>query len=1260
MKLRRFKSLLFTLACLSLSTLHQRVKAQAGTLDKTFGDGGKVVTDFLGPTLDREPSLAVQTDGKLIVAGTARTYSNNADVAIFRVLPDGKLDKGFGDGGKVKLDFRQFDLVGEVAIQSDGKLVVGGTTSFSGQKQDYLLCRCNSDGTLDKSFNRNGYIAINMNGSNGQAYAIAIQADKKIIIAGQSGIARVNGDGSLDTAFGTSGIVNDNLGFRIYAIAFQSDGKFIVAGNTFGIARYNVNGTLDTNFSGDGKTTVPFTSSSSALSLAIQTDNRILAAGWARTPDGRTKFALSRLDSTGNLDKTFNGTGMATIDFGHSYARAHSIAIQADGKLVVAGQTSPTNHSYFALARLNTNGTLDSSFDSDGKTITQFESHARAYSISIQADAKIVAAGTSPLTDIILDDDFAIARYNSNGALDTTFNGNGKFTIGFLGSAIDFPRDLIAMQSDGKLLALGYSQVSGGIISILARYSSEGELDKSFNSCGFVSNNFGATAFFAQALALQADGKIMIAGYARTPTSGVQFDFALARYNSNGTLDTSFSGDGLMTTDFFSRHDYALGLAIQVDGKILVAGGALTSSNIWKPAFARYNTNGSLDLSFGTGGRITLASTSSDIVRKIAIDRDGKITALSDHFLFRLDSLGRPDKTFHLAGAVALPFSARDIAIQTDRKIVIAGGSKSSSNNDVLIARYNADGTPDSRFATSGVLNVDFGAIYSNANAVEMQSDGKILAAGFARFKTTGSDLALVRVTTDGQLDTTFGNTGKTTTDFGLYEVALSLSLQPDGKLVLLGATGTNPLGGTNFLLARYQGRKPRDKADAEASLLTVSDSFISSFGGVATVNVTPKDSNGQDLGADYDVVIHNTAGTLLSTVIEDNGIYSQDIQADSTADHTIITAEIDGVWVSTKLSVTFVHVHPSLSTINLSSYQTVKDSIVTVTVIPKDDKGLAVGRGHSVVIASSSGSLSGPVTDLGDGRYTQNLLATECTTAEITATVDKLALTVKANLTVINSSNLGSVIGFDTSLNLHSYASIQSAINSVVADRLIRILVSPGTYNEKVKIQGAACNGLRVEGLSAVNPVVIRSIELEECYGASFHHLTFDGGAKGTSPVRILRSASASIISCIITGAKKGEAGIETRKTSVLRLTDCLVRLCGGDGLSIDKNSLVTINRCLIESNGYNGIKIDKLARVEVLNSTIRKNGTTGDPKRGYGIYKKREVSYDPKHAEKTADPTRITLTGNTIAWNSGLPRAGRSTVDIGNYDQILDPSDT
>ena len=276
--------------------------------------------------------------------------------------------------------------------------------------------------------------------------------------------------------------------------------------------------------------------------------------------------------------------GRVTTNFGGDDF-ALGLAIQADDKIVVAGESDTLISADVALARYNADGTLDISFGTGGKVISDFGGTCDfATSVAIQANGKIVVAGSSGAT-CEGPFDFGLARYNTDGTPDITFGTGGKVTTDF-GGTFDLALD-VAIQADSKIVAAGFTDASGTRDFALARYNANGSLDVNFGPGGRVTTNFGGTRDQANGLAIQADDKIVAAGVSNA--SGAR-DFALARYNTDGTLDISFGTGGRVTTDF-GGGDGGNAVAFEPKGKIVVAGSSNASST-FDFALARYSAGG--------------------------------------------------------------------------------------------------------------------------------------------------------------------------------------------------------------------------------------------------------------------------------------------------------------------------------------------------------------------------------------------------------------------------------------------------------------------------------------------------------------------------------------------------------------------------------------------------------------------------------------------------------------------------------------------
>ena len=379
----------------------------------------------------------------------------------------------------------------------------------------------------------------------------------------------------------------------------------------------NSPGDLDATFSGDGVTGDFF---GLAWAAAVQPDGKIVAAGGGYSANYDVDFVVARYNEDGSPDQTFGGgTGRVTTDiYSFGYDEARAIAIQPDGKIVVAGVGSDCYSGCtlirWGVVRYNLDGSLDTSFDGDGIVAMSIASNDdRAYGITLQPNGKILVAGRSGLG---LETDFTLVRYNPNGSLDATFDSDGIVRTAIGGEDFGYS---VALQPDGKIVVAGerFEGAYGTNTDFaVVRYNSDGSLDSTFDSDGKVTTPIGSGGESAFSVAIQSDGKIVTAGYS---DNGANIDFALVRYNANGSLDTSFDFDGKVTTPFGSGDEQARSVAIQTDGKIVATGPYWDEWGAF--ALARYNPNGSLDTTFGGGdGRTTTTFNYLENSYGIAID----------------------------------------------------------------------------------------------------------------------------------------------------------------------------------------------------------------------------------------------------------------------------------------------------------------------------------------------------------------------------------------------------------------------------------------------------------------------------------------------------------------------------------------------------------------------------------------------------------------------------------------------------------------
>ncbi len=942
-----------------------------GTLDSTFGVGGMTRTP-IGSDTDILYDMSFQSDGKIVAVGY-RDAGGSSDTVVVRYNANGTLDSTFGYGGKiVTASSSKNDSAFAVAVQSDGKIVVVGFAVGS-SNNDFSVLRYHTNGTLDTTFDGDGMVITPMSSGSDVPSGVAFQADGKIVVAGYSqngsnydfAVARYNTNGSLDPTFDGDGKVTTTMGSSnnfAFSLAIQGDGKIVVGGEAsdgrgadFALARYNTDGSLDTTFDHDGQIILAIgTRNDMGRTVVVGDDGKILVAGTAEFGEN-SDFAVVRFNANGSLDSTFDGDGKMTQAIGAANDYAYDIAVGSEGEIVVVGSSDVSGNTDFAVAKFDTHGSLESGFDHDGpgRLHTNISGNDESKQV-IQVDGKLVVVGSSLNGS---NSDFAVIRYNADGSLDTTFDGDGKLTTAF-GETTD-TANCLAVQSDGKIVVAGYTANSGSCDFALARYNADGSLDTTFDGDGEVTTIIGPGEDIASSVAIQADGKIVLAGHSGKDRD---YDFALVRYHTNGSLDTSFGNEGILTTSFGSGADLAKSVVIQSDGKILVAGDAINGSNS-DFALIRYNTNGSLDTTFDGDGKLTTAiGLGNDVASSVALQSDGKIVVAGlldniNNYVFalaRYHSNGALDTTFDGDGTVTTAIGlsvdfASSVALQADGKIVVAGHSNNGNNTDFAISRYNTNGSLDTTFDGDGKMTTDFGTWSDYAKSVIVQSDGKITVAGYSKLGSSYSNIALARYDFTGE--------SLSLVSPHAFHIEIDRSGMGSGQLIQRpnnSSDGLNRLQVAGIDFAPL----PEELGTTDDANQTFITSTINLFGLDTHREVTVPATGDHDIARTVEVFTNNTANTITTTVRIIGNLGSDaatsvfatsdgDSSAE-TSDRWIGTDDTDGT--GTPAIIHYIHGSAGLRPMDV---QVVEDSIYwtyLLTVPP----AATVRLGHLTVQANS------------------------------------------------------------------------------------------------------------------------------------------------------------------------------------------------------------------------------------------------------------------------------------------------------------------
>ena len=619
-----------------------------------------------------------------------------------------------------------------------------------------------------------------------------------------------------DTAFGSAGIVlpafpnrasPDALGMG-RVIAVQTDGRVLVAGQTtrgadtdIVVVRYLADGSLDTSYGTQGIAVIVKADSNESTSrLLLLADGRLIIAG-TTTGSGGQNMLLYRLLATGAVDSSFGASGSLEIDFDGQDDAAYGLTVDSTGRIIIVGSANIGSSLDLAVARVTADGVLDPTLGGSGKVTTAVSvSYEEARDVAVQPDGDIVVAGFVYAQS---SDDFLLVRFLDNGLLDEEFADGAGFVRTRITASEDRCQSVI-LQPDGKIVAAGWTTAGNRNFAAI-RYLDDGSLDTSFGVSGIARTPVGLGDDLAYVLQRQSDGKLLLGGTA----SNTNEQFAVIRYTSAGVLDTSFGSAGKALFTLPDREGAGTALAMQTDGKVLL-GGTASSGSISDLALLRLSTSGALDATFnGTGRVITDLGQLPPIstARVVEVQADGRIliaggTLESDGFkmiVMRFFADGQPDASFGVQGRVILPFGTESdlaycMALQSDGRILVGGYTTQDGTAHFALARLLYNGALDPDFGAGGTVTTQLGTFESEMYALALQSDGKIVAVGFAwnTLATPNRDFAIVRYLANGTLDTSFGTLGsgyliQATTAAASEDFATGVAIQGDGKIIVGG-----------------------------------------------------------------------------------------------------------------------------------------------------------------------------------------------------------------------------------------------------------------------------------------------------------------------------------------------------------------------------------------------------------------------------------------------------------------------------------------
>ena len=762
--------------------------------DPGFGDGGMATVGFPGD-LAAIMRVARQDDGKIVGVGATQE-----SLLIVRVTADGQFDPDFGQDGVVQMPWGIATNGVQVGygcgIQSDGKIVAAARVlgSYDSLSPREVVVRLLPDGSLDTTFAGTGYV-VGM--PNTTATALAIDADGNLVVGGY-GLERFLPDGTRDSSFGTDGTTTVSGG--IIDLAIDAAGNIVTVGGQT-IARFTRAGVLDDSFGTGGTVTVGDTSSNQLFSIAVQSDGKIVVGGGVSS-GGPQNFWIGRFTSAGAPDTSFATTGAVTGDDAAGGV-AYGVGVDASGRIVGSG-AAMFNGTLAKSVRFDATGAIDASFGSQG--LGTGGPQVPFSNIAFDPDGGF-AVGGAGIDNATFGYAIAIGHTTAAGSADPSF-GTGGQAVRVVGGSFDRAQ-AVAFQPDGKLLVGGWAYTGGG--AAVARLNHDGTLDTSFGSSGTISHSRNLT--YVNALAVQPGGKILVAGL--SGVSGTR-QFAVERYDQDGTLDPSFGDAGVAGAPIIAGQDsVGLNMAVAADGRIVLVGQTATadSTAVTEYGVLELSPDGVPVADFGTAGAATSNFGGTyDMATQAVIQDDGSTVVLglatTAPTLVRFTPAGALDPSF---GPLALPDSSGMLPFglvqQDDGALVVVAGNYLDGTMEVV--RYSADGVLDDGFGTGGVVSRQFGGndfygLYAFMG-VAVLPDGhiEIGLAGASDDALTESSV-LLRLAADGSADDSAGADGVTTLTTGRGSSSINaLAVDADGKLVAVGRTWTET-GSSDFMALRF------------------------------------------------------------------------------------------------------------------------------------------------------------------------------------------------------------------------------------------------------------------------------------------------------------------------------------------------------------------------------------------------------------------------------------------------------------------------
>jgi uncharacterized delta-60 repeat protein len=846
------------------------ITASPGDLDSSFGHTAPVISteSLYSPTstgtLGVADSMVLQSDGKIFLSGYYYLNSTNTNVVLARLNSNGTTDSSFGTRGIVQTFSTTDSFISVKSFQYVDQSYI--TVGFCGDHRVFLM-KYKADGLPDTSFAENGCLIYKVPDISFMSLTDAEldRVDNSIYLSGivntgtsnnpdlQGFILKFTSEGILDENFGNNGTVfygsADGPVF-FNALIFDTNRKILVAGqgmspyddSAFLTVRFNPDGTVDSTFGNDGRSIVNTSSKSdTAFCIALQSDGKIIVAGNSSNSSDND-FTIIRLSSDGVFDPLFGNAGIVKTDIAGSDDYVRSLSVSENDNILLSGYSMDNNNRYPVLSVYSQDGDINTSFADNGILYCNYM-QGEFFDTLLEANGRITACGYTVENDL---KQITVARFNSDGTSDNLFLQNSKkVTVSTKKDAVAKAVIVNHLTTDGIIYAAGdETSVSDKGNAIIMKFKRNGVQDLTFGEDGFLRLLQDDGDVYVKCIAVNPLGGPVIAGYIKTLTETKLY---IASYDSDGKSVTHFGGNGIVTAQLGFDFTKINAITLQSDGKIIV-GGTVRSGGSRLFLIARYTDTGDLDTTFAGDGTVTVNINSvDDEVTAIALDETngdiyaGGFSTKSGKKIFALACLtsdGSLKSSFGTSGIVTTdktPFDSVITSLVVDDSKITAAGYTGENDFQVVLSRYLKSGSPDISFGPGTGFLTT--SIDADAESVNIQlfGAGKLYLSSF-KVSDNKKTFFLTALNGDGTIDNTFGYSGSISLGFSNSDaVPYAMCLQPPDNSIIL-AGYSDCSNNNNFALARFSSEGIPDSSFGYTGMITVPLSVQKNYSSVIRV----------------------------------------------------------------------------------------------------------------------------------------------------------------------------------------------------------------------------------------------------------------------------------------------------------------------------------------------------------------------------------------------------------------------------------------